>query len=176
MSTSVLAKKGASCFQAESVMTAPNFFKGLEYERVTYEGRSTDTFRKSGKVISAFPEELQIAVSLFTVPCSGNAVPPVSSSAVTALAQKLQLQVSWKKGPELRAANLTEPPQIQVPPATNPHIKNSFMWTYAFRVRSTEVPLTDHLVILVFDSENKQLLGRMTFDLVRQFTWHFSVN
>jgi hypothetical protein len=159
-SSSARAKLGEVCFLLFSSMNAGDFFKGLHYT-MKQGSRSADEFYKNGRIVSVFPEELEIRVGFETVPCVGNKVPDLSTDRVEDLLRSLQLEASWKRGVEYRPAELTGLPTLVAKPAT---IHTVVADTYSFRVLARAVPITDHLVVSVLGT-NKKFLARVTFDL-----------
>ncbi len=164
MSSWALGQQGEACFQFFSFMTAGDFFKGLQYVRSRPAANPTDEFRKDGRAVVAFPDRLQVDLSFFTCPCSGNKTVRLLALELNALIDSLQIQASWKTGVELRPADLIASPELGARPTPNPFIRDSFMWGYRFFVRTQDVPLTDHLVISVL-GRDRLLFGRVTFDL-----------
>lgn len=165
------AKLGDVDFSITSKMSAGNFFQGLEYIRGDSEGLSPDEFRKDSRVVSQFPEELEIVVGFVTLaglrrkPSHLPSVPEVEE-----LSRSLEFDASWKTGVELHPAELTALPEMAKKPT--PGKQEGFIgWSYIFHVRAKNVPLTDHLVISVF-GPGKKFLGRVTFDLISELTWH----
>ena len=165
------AKLGEIDFSITSKMSAGNFFQGLKYVRRDSEGLFSDEFRKDSRVVSQFPEELEIVVAFVTL--AGLRRKPShlpSLPEVEELSRSLEFDASWKTGVELHPAELTALPEMAKKPT--PGRQEGFIgWSYIFHVRSKNVPLTDHLVISVF-GPGKKFLGRVTFDLVTELTWH----
>src|SRR5712691_723825 len=67
LSSDANAKLGELNFSIFSSMSAGNFFKSLEYRMVGSGGRFADEFHKDGRVVSLFPEELEVVVGFHTV-------------------------------------------------------------------------------------------------------------
>ncbi len=155
------ANLGQVEFSIFSVMTAGNFFKGLEYRKADAEGRRVAEFRKDGRIVAFFPDKLDIIVDFDAV--AGPKVKPSrvpSLAEVDELSRSIQLDASWKSGVELRPAELIGPPLTDKPTPS----KYGVSWTCSFQVRAKSVPLTEHLVVSVL-GPHKEFLGRVTFDL-----------
>ncbi len=161
------AQLGEVCLHFASTMTAGNFFKGLEYRKPGSGSPSAGEFRKDGRIISLFPAELDILVGFHTEPCKGNNWPHLSPPEAGDLVRPLEIEASWKRGVELRPAELSAPPELTTKPTP---FEKSIIWKYTFHIRARDVPLTDHLVVSIYGPE-KKFLGRVTFDLISELTW-----
>ncbi|MGB2676363.1 MAG: hypothetical protein WAN12_04695 [Candidatus Acidiferrum sp.] len=171
LSSSGEAKLGEVDFSILSTMSAGDFFQGLEYIRRDSAGLSSDEFRKDGRIVSQFPEELEIVIAFVTLAGVRNKPSHFPSiSEVEELSRSLEFDASWKTGVESHPAELIAPPEMAKKPS--PGKKEGIIgWSNTFHVRARNVPLTDHLVISVF-GPGKKFLGRVTFDLISDLTWH----
>jgi len=171
--SSAVAKLGQVCFQFSTMMSAGDFFKELEY----IQTNSTAEFRKDGRRVTLFPEELVIRVGFNTwgdplanaaKPCTWK-IPShrASEAEIAVLLRSLRIEASWKRGVELRPAELITSPELTAKP--RPFEATAVGWSYTFHVRAGDVPLTDNFVVSAFSADEK-LLGRVTLDLLSDIT------
>jgi len=120
-------------------------------------------FRKDGKAISTFPEELRIIVGFQTTACAENRQPDLSVNEVDDLLRSLKLEASWKRGLEHRPAEMSEVSTFDPKPAIN---GKTIADGYVLHLHARGVPITDQLVISIFGPGKKlqKLLTHVTFD------------
>jgi hypothetical protein len=170
--SSTPTKLGQVCVRFSAMMSAGGFFKGLEYVKTDSDGE----FRKDGRRVALFPEELDIRVGFGTwgdplanasTQCTRKTPSQQASAAeLTDLLRSLRIEASWKRGVELRAAELITLPELTTKP--RPFESTMVVWNYTFHVRAGDVPLTDHFVVSAYSTD--KLLGRVSLDLASDIT------
>ncbi len=150
------------CLYLLGMMTAPDFFVGLE-RRETSQGTE---FRRGSRVITQFPDQVIVRIRIREFPCrvrvkrdEGSAPPMATLETMSSL----RFAASWKRGMQMRpVGNLTQRTFfvekdesllfIGMPtmPARN-------VWNYEFVVPSHDVPLTDHLILTIYTPDGWRL-------------------
>jgi hypothetical protein len=153
------------CLFVWGMMTAPDFFAGLE-RRETPEGPQ---FRRGSRVVSQFPGEMIVRVRMREFPChvrvKQDEGPPLPELTLETM-NSLRFEAQWKRGMRLRPVeNLTlrtffvdkDQPRlfVSMPAAAAPAPS---AWNYEFVVSSENVPLTDHLILSVFAPDGRRLV------------------
>ncbi len=152
-----LGRLDADCFGFFTWVNSGDFFVGLEH----IQRGSKDEFRKNGHSVLVFPDEIMVSIAFHTMACPNKPAPESSPAGIKNLLDSISLEGSWKRGVELRSAELLAPIELFQKPTK---IKGLIAWAYTLRVRAKDVPLTDEFVISVFGPE-RRLLGRVKIDL-----------
>jgi len=151
--------QNGACFRLSGHLSAADFFEGLR--RVdTEEGTS---YRLRNKVVTEYPEQVEVVVHVLDFPCSPDLKeflprPPLTRETMSTL----RLNFFWKDGVHLRPVEETKRIGADIRRLSSYAIGASadelaprFEWNYAFTVNSDGVPLTDDLVLVIKDSEQK---------------------
>src|SRR5258708_3126367 len=141
-----------TCFQLTGRATAPAFFD--DFKRIDDENGME--YRSGQKVVTEFPEELQVSFIMFDIPCKSQTLEPGPRKYLTQEMMKtLRFSFYWKRGIELRhidnlkrAAATAEPVEPYNTESTE-ELPKRFRWILDFTVPSTSVPLTDRLVLII---------------------------
>jgi hypothetical protein len=129
------------------------FFKDLQ---CVDSAENTVFMNDAGEALT-FPDRVTITLSIIgPLPLSEFAQPkrPDAEHMLN-----LRFSVNWKRGVKMRpvkafrelTASETQPPDFAAP------LNVRQCWIYEFAVEDTNVPLTDHLILCIFSSENKRL-------------------
>src|SRR5215469_4632986 len=86
-----------ACFRIKGRADAPAFFTNLKREDTT----SGTLFRRGNDVITTFPRQLQLLVTIFDIPCSLTAS-GTQPYLTDEMVRKLRLSFFWKRGLEMR--------------------------------------------------------------------------
>lgn len=146
------------CLRIRGHLAAPGFFDGLK--RVD-DANGTRILRGSEK-ITEFPEKLFLEFSIRDWLCPPELKPSGDPGILTReVMQALRLSFFWKHGLALRSAEgakrkkfFLEPREAYASDVT-PKPLERFVWNYEFEVHSADVPLTDHLVIVLRTKEGR---------------------
>lgn len=150
--------ENGSCFRFSGRATAPEFFDNLK--RVDDENGTTYTH--DGKVVTEFPEQLDVALTIRDSPCSfdlkATAVrPPLTREAMS----QLQLRLFWKDGIHMKRVEKYTADKLVITPLepyssdAAPELPKRFQWNYTLVVPSGGVPLTNSLVFAIVTPEGK---------------------
>jgi len=141
-----------TCFQLTGRVTAPGFFD--DFKRIDDENGME--YRSGQKVVTEFPEELQVSFIMFDIPCKSQTLEPGPRKYLTQEMMKaLRFSFYWKRGIELRhIENLKWGPATAEPvepfnTESKEELPKRFRWFLEFSVPSTGVPLTDRLVLII---------------------------
>jgi hypothetical protein len=150
--------QNGSCFRLSGQMTAPDFFDGLR--RVDTADGTTYTLHD--RVVTEYPPEVQITLHLLDFPCTtdlkDSAVrPPLTREIMNTL----RLNFFWKEGIAMRPVESTKRVAADARPLA-PYSTDAaaelaprFEWNYMFTVASEGVPLTNDLVLIIYDQDRK---------------------
>jgi hypothetical protein len=149
------------CFRLAGRVTAGDFFEHLK--RID---KDTGTiFRRGSDNVENFPEQLTLSFAVhdhYDQTC-----PPRAETANTpkyltrAMMSSLHLYLYWKRGVELRPVGEVKANYFAVRPlipqaAARAHnLPEKFEWSYEYTVPSAGVPLTDSLVLVLRDADNR---------------------
>jgi hypothetical protein len=152
-----------SCVQMSADLSSGGFFSEFKTKQTT----SGPQFRNYSGLITTFPERLTIRVLVSLLPCFHVNSPQESGEAIQPMftfderfVRSLNFEGFWKKGLDMKKADLRLLTQSQVSPST---FTGDAMcsWEYELNVWSREVPLTDVLVVEVL-SPDRRLLTRFS--------------
>ncbi len=132
-------------------MSSPEF-RGLE----RIDTASGTEFRRSKKDVSEFPDKIDVEVWAVPYLCGSldRDKQPRDLGADTVGA--LTFRFSWKHELELRPAQTLD--------SVKKHFQTGNIWFFYIRVKGTEIPLTDHLILHILDregTERAKLSGRL---------------
>jgi len=141
-----------TCFQLTGRVTAPGFFD--DFKRIDDENGME--YRSGQKVVTDFPEELQVSFIMFDIPCKSQTLEPGPRKYLTQEMMKtLRFSFYWKRGIELRQIeNLKWGPATAEPvepfnAESKEELPKRFRWFLNFVIPSAGVPLTDRLVLII---------------------------
>ncbi len=141
-----------TCFQLTGRATAARFFD--DFKRIDDENGME--YRSGQKVVTEFPEELQVSFIMFDIPCKSQALEPGPRKYLTQEMMKtLRFSFYWKRGIELRhidnlkRAAATAEPVEPYNTESKEELSKRFRWFLDFTISSTGVPLTDRLVLII---------------------------
>jgi hypothetical protein len=119
-------------------------FNGLE--RV--ETASGTVFRRSKKVISKFPDVIDVQVWATPYLCNSLDRSKQPQDLGMDTVDALTFHFSWKHDFELRPA--------QTLAYQKKHFPASNIWLFYFEVKGTDIPLTDHLILHILSGEGTE--------------------
>ena len=149
-----------SCFRLSGQMSAPSFFDGLrrmDSEEGTY-------YYLRNQLVTEYPDEVQIVIHLLDFPCTLDLKDSVVRPPITReMMAKLRLNFFWKQGVHMRpveeskrtAADIKRIGTFAAGPAAHDELVPRYEWSYAFTVNSENIPLTNDLVLVIVNGENK---------------------
>jgi len=149
------------CFRLTGHVTSGDFFDRLK--RVDRE--SGTIFRRGAQTVENFPDQLTLSFNVhdhYDQTCPSREENPDGPKYLTrAMMSSLHLYLYWKRGVELRPAGNVERTFFVVrelipKAAAEAHgLPEKLEWTYEYTVPSAGVPLTDSLVLILRDAENR---------------------
>ncbi|MGB8542114.1 MAG: hypothetical protein WCD49_10815 [Candidatus Acidiferrales bacterium] len=142
-------RDGKICVNFNPVMTAGDFFDGLERR----ETASGDEFRKSSQVVRNFPEQITVQVQTFITVCDADIY---TAAPLPPFFNGIQFKAQWKRGLAMRAVS-----QVTVQRVIFASEDGNNRLMFLLKIRDHDVPLTDHLIISVLSQQGK-LLSRMS--------------
>ena len=149
------------CFRLAGRVTGGDFFEHLK--RIDKDGGTI--FRRGSDNVENFPDRLTLSFAVhdhYDQTC-----PPRVETANTpkyltrAMMSSLHLYLYWKRGVELRPVGEVKTNYFAVRPlipqaAARAHnLPEKFEWSYEYTVPSAGVPLTDSLVLVLRDADNR---------------------
>ena len=145
------ALPSGACFIMKIKVGAEDFFNTLKRE----DTRSGTLYRRGSDVVTHFPKQLQLSLSISDYPCDTRLRPIGPRVYLTdEMIRTLRLSFYWKRGLELRPAKGVEPKGVDVNPLPNYYqgpdpAPQKYEWLLDFDVPSEGVPLTDSLVLVL---------------------------
>jgi hypothetical protein len=149
-----------SCFRLNGQMNAPDFFDGLR--RV--DSADGTLYYLRNQLVTEYPDEVQIVIRLLDFPCTLDlkdtaARPPITREMMATL----RLNFYWKQGVHLRpveeskrtAAEVRRIGTFAAGPTADEELAPRYEWSYAFKVNSENIPLTNDLVLVIENQEHK---------------------
>ncbi len=141
-----------TCFQLTGRATAVGFFD--DFKRMDDENGME--YRSGQKVVTEFPEELQVSFIMFDIPCKSQTLEPGPRKYLTQeMLKTLRFSFYWKRGIELRhidnlkRAAATAEPVEPYNTESKEELPKRFRWFLDFTIPSGGVPLTDRLVLII---------------------------
>jgi hypothetical protein len=149
------------CFRLTGHVTSGYFFDRLK--RVDRE--SGTIFRLGAETVQNFPDQLTLSFNVhdhYDQTCPPREENPDAPKYLTrAIMSSLHLYLYWKRGVELRPVENVERKHFEVTElvpkaAAQAHgLPEKLEWAYEYIVPSAGVPLTDSLVLILRDAENR---------------------
>jgi len=142
---------GGACFRMKGRVDAPEFFVNLRRE----DTRSGTLYRRGNDVVVYFPEQLQLRLLIFDMPCDPLLKHTGGRVYLTdEMIRSLRLSFYWKRGLEMRPARGVKAGRLEVSPVTTffqgpDPPPQRYEWLIDFDVPSEGVPLTDSLVLIL---------------------------
>lgn len=160
----IWVREGANDYMA-GLDASSDFFENLRWKR---KGDQV-TFLKDGNVVLNYPAEFVLNVRFTGSYRPTNDAPTgpydildnvkrncLSRAELESWVNQHHFELHWKRNLEMRPVELLSPYQRR---GASPAPTGCFGEVFTARVASAQVPLTDHLVLSLFDSEDK-LIGR----------------
>lgn len=148
------------CLSIRGVVSAPQFFKDLK-RRETSRGIE---FRRGADVVQFFPKELSVRILIREFPCHVGLTQVSPLLMTTEKMSSLRFAAFWKQGMQMRPVeNLTRPTfyrRREQPTALVgvPVTIQRDTWVYEFTVSSRDVPLTDDLILEIFNQDGTRVV------------------
>lgn len=143
------------CVAIEGAMTSGSFFDGLK--RIDMNSRIE--FRKSGKVVTEYPESVTTSIRIVGDRC-GAAPLNAPRSIFHGDSYSVKFKVEWKQGMQLRPASISSTAAHCVGFSSVPIPHQDFTIpsiTCRLTVDSKGVPLDNHLIVSLFSAEGNRL-------------------
>ena len=147
--TSGQIRDGKTCINFNPVMTAGDFFDGLQ-RRETMSG---DEFLKNSQMVRTFPDQITVQIQTSITVCDADIY---TAAAVPSFFNGLRFKAQWKRGLAMRAVS-----QVTVQRVMFASEDGNNRLMFLLKIRDHDVPLTDHLIISVMSPQGK-LLSRMS--------------
>ncbi len=147
--TSGQIRDGKTCINFDPVMTAGDFFDGLQRR----ETASGDEFLKNSQIVRSFPDQITVQIQTSITVCDADIY---TAAAVPSFFNGLQFKAQWKRGLAMRTVS-----QIAVQRVMFASEDGDNRLMFLLKIRDHNVPLTDHLIISVMSPQGK-LLSRMS--------------
>lgn len=149
------------CFRLDGHVTSGDFFDHLK--RIDKESGSV--FRRGSEMVETFPDQLNLTIQVYdhydqTCP-PRDGTPGAPKYLTRAMMSSLHLYLYWKHGVELRPVENVERRYFEVREIIPQEVAQAhglpekLEWDYEYLVPSTGVPLTDSLVLVLRDEENR---------------------
>jgi len=147
--TSGQIRDGKICINFNPVMTAGDFFDGLQRREIV----SGDEFLKNSQIVRTFPDQITVQIQTSITVCDADIY---TAAAVPSFFNGLQFKAQWKRGLAMRTVS-----QIAVQRVMFASEDGNNRLMFLLKIRDHDVPLTDHLIISVMSPQGK-LLSRMS--------------
>jgi hypothetical protein len=151
------------CFRLAGRVTSGDFFDHLK--RIDKE--TGTIFRRGNETVENFPDQLTLTFVVhdhYDLTCPPRQESPDAPRFLTrAMMSSLHLYLYWKRGVELRPVETVERKYFAVrelipKAAAQAHgLPEKLEWAYEYVVPSAGVPLTDSLVLILRDQENRMV-------------------
>ena len=107
------ALPGGACFRVKGRVDAPEFFVNLRRE----DTRSGTLYRRGNDVVTNFPEQLQLRLVIFDLPCDPKLLRPAERVYLTdEMIRSLRLSFYWKRGLQMRPARGVAAGRLEISP------------------------------------------------------------
>jgi hypothetical protein len=142
------------CLSVDGALTSGNFFADLR--RSDLDGQSE--FRKSGKLVTEYPESISTSIRVAGDPCS-SAPGRTPSSVFIGDSYSLKFVVEWKDGMQLRPASVAPGVRCMASSLLTNSSKDVTIpaITCQMTIDSKGVPLANHLIVSVFSADGRRL-------------------
>ncbi len=151
------------CFRLAGRVTTGDFFDHLK----RFDKETGTIFRRGTETVENFPDRLTLTFLVhdhYDLTCPPRGENPDAPRYLTrAMMSSLHLYLYWKRGVELRPVETVERTFFAVrelipKAAAQAHgLPEKLEWTYEYIVPSAGVPLTDSLVLILRDEENRMV-------------------
>ncbi len=150
------------CVKIEGSLIAPEFFAGLE----KVETKDGYKFRRGSKEVRNFPQEMTVRLTLVEFPCHVGYLQQSPLQLTSEDMTSLRFEAYWKQGLRMRPAEklalrTVHEQKIPLPPPdyrkNNPPRDSESKWVYEFALTSADVPLKDHLVLVIVMRNGRRL-------------------
>ena len=146
------ALPNGACFRVKGRLNAPEFFDDMKREDTT----SGTVFRRGNDIVTEFPKQLALSITIFDMPCDPLRLTPGSHVNLTdAMLRTLRVSFYWKRELEMRPIRGIVVRTMEVSPIPDPFQTISdpepqrYVWMLKFEVPGEGVPLTDSLVLVM---------------------------
>jgi hypothetical protein len=149
------------CFRLAGRVTSGDFFDHLK----RFDKADGTIFRHGPEAVETFPDQLTLTFAVHDLHAQTCPPPPQGGDTpkylTRAMMSSLHLYLYWKRGVELRPVENVERTFFVVrelipKAAAEAHgLPEKLEWTYEYIVPSAGVPLTDSLVLILRDAENR---------------------
>jgi hypothetical protein len=144
------------CASIHGTLTAGDFFADLRRT----DKRGQLEYRKQGKIVTQYPRSLTTSIEILGDRCA-TAMLESHSNIFLGNSYALRLEVYWKRGLQLRPALLSPVPAADCAGYSNVTIGGDGLAVPAIACRLTVdsegVPLGDHLIVSILDSDGRRL-------------------
>ena len=150
------------CLMIEGWLIAPEFFTGLE----KVETKDGYKFRRGSKAVYHFPQKMTVRLILLEFPCHVGLREKSPLKLTLEDMTSLRFEGYWKQGMYMRPAEKLvlrtayEEKVQRLPPdfwKSNPRRESESKWVYEIALTSADVPLKDHLVLVILMKDGKRL-------------------
>lgn len=142
-----------SCLFWGGDATSGDYFRGLRRK----DSALGPIFRKGRTILKYYPEQLHVVIRVAQYKCNARGVPSLSTQPIRDdFAASLRFRAEWKDGTHAEPATEFVPLLIH-------HKTKEFTLTdeqilsdvleYSFSLRCHEIPLTNHLIVIITDLE-----------------------
>jgi hypothetical protein len=143
---------GGACLRVKGHLSAPDFFENLKREDTS----SGTLFRRGNAIVTAFPQQLELSINIYDMPCDPMLRPTGTRVYLTdAMIRTLRLSFYWKRGLDMRPARGISVRDFTMSPimrffeeATDPSPER-YEWSLRFGIPGDGVPVTDSLVLVI---------------------------
>jgi hypothetical protein len=141
-------RRGDTCVTFSPEMSAGDFFEGLQ----RLDLPSGSMYRKSKQPVTQFPTYIEVLVYVDSHQCDADLY---TSAKAPDFLSKIKFRLQWKRELDMRPADFT---LEQVPLNLD---EGDYRLLFIMRIKDENVPLTDHLILSVWNEQGK-LLSRMS--------------
>lgn len=145
------------CLAFNGLVTSGDFFRGLK-RTTTSRGPQ---FTKGSESVSKYPDRVVVKIEGFVSRCASAPATKSGTDAGADLMKHFFVQAKWKTGMEMRPAEVVSR-EISEPGVSvwQEYSMRRNPWVYTMAVNSKDVPLTDHLVVVI-SSKDRAALCRL---------------
>jgi hypothetical protein len=141
-------RRGDVCVTFAPEMSAGDFFDGLQ----RLDLPSGPMYRKAKQPVTQFPTYVEVEVRVDIHQCDADLY---TSAKAPDFVSKIKFRLQWKRDLEMRPADFT----IEQIPLNLDEGDDRML--FVMRIKNQNVPLTDHLILSVWNDQGK-LLSRMS--------------
>ncbi len=150
------------CLSIAGRLTASEFFAHLEKRNLP----AGVEFRRNERAVTHFPAEVSVRLSIQEFPCHLGLLEESPLKLTLEDMRSLRFVAYWKRGMHMRpAGNLAlrtaYEEKVRLPPPDfrqgKPRRESESRWIYEFALTSANVPLRDHLVLVILRKDGRRL-------------------